>query len=151
MKFTSAFISLAFVAPGVIHAQVPNDFLHFRLVLPAGYSITQLNRPMMDFDLYDVKLSGVGLIARLYVGNHPDFSADPGKYIRRKISQDITLVEPKAWPGDMLIEFDNLKYKLSSQSPWTRIHVFDITKDPAQRQIITSALHQIQIAKRNLD
>ena len=130
--------------------QVPHDFFHFRLLLPARYSIKEIDRPMMDFNLYEVKSPVGTTTARLYVGNCPRFSFDPSRYVRRRLNADTILTEPKSWPGEILVEFENLKYQRSNQSPWTRIHAFDISKDSRQRQVITSALEQIQIVQREL-
>jgi hypothetical protein len=151
MRFTHPAFVLMSTAVGILHSQQPVDFLHFRILLPSGYKLKEIERPMMDFNLYKVLAPGGQVVAQIYAGNNPSFSFDSSKYTRRRLTPDTTLVEPKASSGDMLLEFENLRYKSSSQSPWTRVHAFEISKDSAQRQILVTALMSIQIARRNLE
>jgi len=147
-------LALLMFIPSLAFTQsAPGQFLHFKIDLPTGITLVPIDRPMMDFDLYELRTSESQVIARVYAGNHPDFKFDPSKHVRKGIGSGITITQSR--PGDnqsdLLFEFEGLRYKSQAGSPWSRIHVFDISPDPVQRNLVTLAFEHIQITKKSID
>ena len=106
----------------------------------------------MDFDIYELKFNG-SIVARVYVGGHPEFKYKPSICTKIDIEPDIIMIEKKygVEPYEFLLEFNNLRYKDNDFSPWSEIHVFDITQNQNQRKLITNAFKHIKIYKRNIE
>jgi len=143
-----------FLAPNAmltVPSDSPIDFLHFRLMLPIGYSLRPVDRPMMDFYLYELVAPNRRVIAKIYAGNCPDFTFDSAKHVRHFIAHHLAIVEtkPGSPPGDLLIEYNQRESR--RPSAFSRLHLFGFSGSNSQREIVAKAFSQISIVRPVLD
>jgi hypothetical protein len=51
----------------------------------------------------------------------------------------------------LLLEFEGLSYKSQPYSPWSRLHLFEVSINPSVRGSLVSAFKNISVAHANLD
>lgn len=130
---------------------------HYDIDISAGYRIGHLERPVDDFDLYEVRPLGRNSPRLLlYFGNHPRFPRLKWSTAAVVASKDgettKTYSFSEKYPQiEGLMTFDGLTYKDSGASPFTCVHYFATGLTDATARAFDEIVKSIRVSKRHLD